>query len=86
MKDITEFNEKYSKYLAPMFYGLSIHNERIVKFLDEMFQIYMLDYPDFVFYQIKLKFGKARVYIDNIPDEEIRKLEKHIDKILKDYV
>ena len=75
-----EFNKKYKDYLEPLFYGLSIDHPRVIEYLDKEFENVIKEYPDFKYYQIKLKWDEARVYVSDgyLSD----KWEKEIDKIL----
>ena len=77
-----EFNNKWRKHLAEGFYGLDIHNPSVTAYLDELFKELTKQYPNFIFYQIKTKFGSVRFYADNLPKELIYKIEESIDKIL----
>lgn len=61
-----EFNEKYKDWLDEGHYGCDIGNEECIKWLDKVFEAFIL-VPEFRYQQIKWKFGKARFYADNCP-------------------
>jgi len=75
-----EFNKKYKDYLAEGYYGLALSNPEAIKYLDKEFQE-LIKYPDFVYYQIKLKFNFVRLYCDNIPFEKAREIERKLQEI-----
>ena len=79
-----EFNEKYAEYLEPRFYGLAISDERVVEYLDQEFEKEIAINPDFLYAQIKLKFGMACVYADTFIPEKTFEWERKINEILKD--
>jgi hypothetical protein len=79
-----EFNNKYKDYLKDGFYGLSINIPELTKYLDEQFQEYIKK-PDFVFYQIKSKFGFFKIYCDNLSENEIKILERTSQLVLDKY-
>lgn len=81
MKTIEEFNEKYGNYLPKRHYGLDIQDEKLITVFDKLFDVFT-QIPGFEYYQIKLKFGKARVYT-NLGMEVDRMLEVRIDDVLK---
>lgn len=56
-----EFNEKYIKYLEEGYGGLEINYPSIAVYLDEIFRDF-IKIEGFKLYQIKTKFGLARVY------------------------
>lgn len=82
-KRVRSFNELYHEYIPDGHYGLSFYSNKVVRLLMEKFSEYIEKYPDFKFYQLKLKFGAPRLYIDGPPTEEIFDLEDKIAKILK---
>lgn len=61
MKTTNEFNEKYKNHLEEGHYGLDIEDERIIKYLDEIFED-LIKIEGFEYSQIKVKFGTSRVY------------------------
>ena len=79
-----EFNIKYSEYLEEGHYGLAIHFENIVSYLDALFQKLILK-PNFSYRQIKLKFGYARVYVSGLTEEEVLEIESEIDRLVTIY-
>lgn len=74
-----EFNEKWKIYLKEDACGLQINDERVIKYLDEEFSKEVILNHLFIFSQIKIKFGTARVYANSS-----RKTlwEQAIDRIL----
>lgn len=78
---IEEFNTKYAEYLGDGHYGLAIDDSDVIDFLDTKFQI-LKDITGFKYYQIKLKFGMPRVYMDNTPEGTEFAIEKEIKRIL----
>jgi hypothetical protein len=81
---IEEFNEKYKDYLGKGHYGLDINNQEVIEYLDDKFQE-LIKIPGFMYYQIKLKFNKPRVYIDTGEGSNIfHEMEQEIYKILID--
>lgn len=80
---VSEFNRKWSNKTKPGFYGLAIDNPDIIYFLDKRLISLSKNFKDIEILQIKTKFGIPRVYIDNIPSDEISRIEKEIAEILK---
>lgn len=78
-KTTSEFNRKYQKYIKDRFYGMTINNIDVIKYLDEEFSKEIMNNSDFKFTQIKLKFGMPRVYTTS---EKNNEWEKQIDKLL----
>jgi hypothetical protein len=77
-----EFNQKYEKFIKTGFYGLSIQNENVISFLDNIFQD-LITIPNFQFTQIKLKFGVARFY-SNLRSSELQSIiEQGINSYIK---
>jgi hypothetical protein len=56
-----EFNEKYKDYLETDHYGMSIDDPETVEHFDKCFES-LTKVNGFKFTQIKLKFGRGRVY------------------------
>jgi len=80
--DSTYFNEKYKEYLEEGHYGLAISNPDVVVFLEDMFDRVLTKVPDFKYSQIKLKFGKCRIYTNlNSPTLE-HIMEMHINNLI----
>lgn len=79
-----QFNNKWSNRLERGFdkKGMMINNEEIINLVDRHFTKFEKLYPDFSFSQIKIKFGSARVYIENVNVRDINKLEERINEIL----
>ena len=65
IKTIDDFKEKWHKYLEQGHYGLDIGNLLVIKHLDKEFEKEIEINPTFSYSQIKLKFGKARVYANS---------------------
>ena len=57
-----EFNEKYKEFLSPGHSGLEIDNELVIKFLDQVFENYLIKAENFRYYQIKIKYNRVRFY------------------------
>jgi hypothetical protein len=74
-----QFNDKYSEYLEEGHYGLDIHNEKVINYLDKEFSKEVLINPNFNYAQIKTKFSFVRVYANSDKTDE---WEKHIKEIL----
>lgn len=72
-----EFNEKYKHHLKENFYGCTGFDEGLIDWLDTQFQEFSKN-PDFVYYQIKSKFGYGRFYADGITTEERLAVEDKI--------
>lgn len=64
--NIKEFNNKWQLYLEDRFYGLAIDDEDVISYLDKEFEREILRNDEFQYSQIKLKFGKSRVYTNSI--------------------
>jgi hypothetical protein len=60
---IEQFNEKWSQYLEPRFYGMSIDNSAVCEYLDQVFEE-LSKVPNFQYSQIKMKNGSARFYCE----------------------
>ena len=69
-----EFNKKYKTFLEEGHYGLDIHNEEFIEWLDTKFQEFIL-IPEFKYTQIKSKFGMGRFYCQKLFIEQIKELE-----------
>lgn len=77
--NVSDFNKKYSNYLEHGHYGVSINDERFLKYLDEMFMNIIFHHPKFKFTQIKSKFGQVRFY-SNLEMETGLQLESELNK------
>lgn len=73
-----EFNLKYKQYLKERYNGLSIDDERFIKYLDEIFQSIILHHPKFNYLQVKNKWGHIRFY-SNLDFDTQMKIEKILD-------
>jgi hypothetical protein len=80
----SEFNKKYEKYLEQGHYGLDIHIESVINYLDSLFPDIIRKYPDFSYSQIKLKFNMARFYCQPL-DLDSSVIEDKIDELVKEY-
>jgi hypothetical protein len=78
-----EFNEKWKIYLKTGFYGMDIENEKIIKFLDEEFLKEIKSNPFFKYSQIKMKFGKIRIYADCSKINEWENVIDRIDNVIQ---
>lgn len=80
-----DFNKKYSSYIEEGFIGLEFENNRVIRFLDDVFTD-LIKIPNFKFSQIKLKFNCARFYsslegrIQYLIENEINELIKIKDE------
>jgi hypothetical protein len=80
--DIYEFNEKWKVHLEPGHYGLDIDNQNVIDYLDKTFIELKEKFSEFQYSQIKLKFGRARVYME--PYEiNTNEIESNINKIIQ---
>lgn len=77
-----EFNDKYKDYLEEGHYGLDIHDDNVINYLDKEFKK-LIKVPGFKYSQIKIKWGMSRVYVEPWDKIDSAKLEKDIDNILK---
>lgn len=75
-----EFNEKWNKHLKPRFYGMSIHDEDVIAYLDSAFEKEVFVNPEFEYSQVKLKFGACRIYSNS---ENNHNWETSVDEILR---
>ncbi len=75
----TEFNSKYFKYLDTGHYGLAIHDTRVIKYMDDEFQIEIKRDPLFKYQQIKLKWDFPTIYSSS---RKNNMWERNISKIL----
>ena len=58
------FNEKYKDYLEDRFYGLAIDDPDVTVFLESIFDNVLIKIPGFKYLQIKMKWGKAKCYLN----------------------
>jgi hypothetical protein len=75
-----EFNNKYKDYLVPKYYGLTIQDDSVIAFLDNIF-IDLTKLPSFKYYQIKMKFGQCRFYSEGITRTLEYLIEQEINKL-----
>lgn len=75
-----EFNAKYKEYLEEGHYGLDIHDESFIEWLDHKFSEFVQK-PGFTYSQIKEKFGYGRFYCEGIGAEEIEEVENRITQL-----
>lgn len=79
-----EFNEKYKDYLEEGHYGLDMHEEVVVDYLDLLFEE-LIKIPDFKYSQIKWKFGRARFYsmlewrLSALIEDKLNQLNSHAE-------
>jgi hypothetical protein len=86
MKTAEEFNKKYEIYIEKGFEGLEFSNEKVLEFLENLFESVFIHIPRFRFSQIKLKFGYCRFYSDSLPIFITTKVEEHINLLIKSKV
>jgi hypothetical protein len=75
-----EFNDKYFEYLEDGHYGLDINNAEFIEWLDRKFQDF-IKFPNFMYSQIKIKFGQGRFYCVGLPNELVDEVENKISKL-----
>lgn len=75
-----QFNDKYQQYLEEGHYGLDVHNEEFINWLDGKFQEFIKK-PGFSYSQIKDKFGMGRFYCEGLTREEESEVEDRISKL-----
>lgn len=63
-----EFNDKWNEYLEEGHYGVDIGNALVIQYLDSEFKKETESNPLFKYFQVKLKFGMARVYTNSKMD------------------
>lgn len=77
-----QFNEKYQDYLEEGHYGLDVHDEDFIKWLDTKFEEF-IKRDGFSYSQIKAKFGMGRFYCEGLTDEEETDVEHEITKLYR---
>jgi hypothetical protein len=82
MKTPEEFNDKYKNYLEEGHYGLAIHSEEFITWLDNKFQEF-IKLPGFKYSQIKSKFGMGRFYCEGLSSEQVKEVEDKITELCK---
>jgi hypothetical protein len=75
-----EFNQKYEQYLEDGHYGLDVHDDDFINWLDGKFQEFIKT-PKFKYSQIKVKFGSGRFYCEGLTREQEIEVENKITKI-----
>jgi hypothetical protein len=75
-----EFNDKYFEYLEEGHYGLDINHKEFIEWLDTKFQDF-IKFPNFMYSQIKTKFGQGRFYCEGLPKELVDEVEDKISKL-----
>lgn len=78
-----EFNDKYKDYIEEGFYGLEFDIPQVTAYLDTIFPAFT-EIEGFMFAQIKLKFGMARFYADELSFEICNEVENHINFLIKE--
>jgi len=78
-----EFNLKYKDYLVERHYGLDIQDDKVIAYLDELFEKELIKIPEFKFFQIKLKFNYACFYSSGLTPEKESEIEKRINELVK---
>jgi hypothetical protein len=69
-----DFNIKWRHRLEEGHYGAAINDTEVLEKIDKYFTKWEQQYPTFTYSQIKYKFSYLRVYVENIPNEEIKEL------------
>lgn len=75
-----EFNEKYEKHIESGFWGLEFDIPEVADYLDKEFEKEIAEHPEFIFAQIKLKFGSPRIYSNSVKDPI---WESKVEEIIK---
>lgn len=78
-----QFNEKYADFLEERHYGLDIDDEKVVAYLDDVFENELTKLPGFSFSQIKLKFNSSRFYANGVSSERETEIERKINELVK---
>lgn len=83
---VEEFNSKYINYLEESFYGLAISTPEVVEYLDKLFEV-LTKIPGFKYFQIKMKWGQATVYLNDsnrilqpMISKEINEIHKKLEE------
>ena len=77
-----DFNNKYKHNLKENFYGCANFDEELIDWLDKQFEEFVKN-PDFVYYQIKVKFGYGCFYADGITTQERLTVENKITEYVQ---
>lgn len=78
-----EFNMKYKDYLSEGHYGLDLHKEEVIAYLDEVFQD-LIQIPGFKYSQIKSKFNWYCFYATGVDRVKIAEIEMKLKEIDND--
>jgi hypothetical protein len=80
------FNIKYEEFLEEGFetQGLEFDVKPVTEYLDKQFQT-LIHIKGFKYSQIKLKFGYARVYMENVDIETLNAIETDINTIIQNW-
>lgn len=78
--NVKEFNEKWNIYLEDGFYGMTIDHPKVIEYLDKEFAKEAETNPSFNYAQIKMKFGRSRVFANS---DKISLWEAEINKLVK---
>ena len=70
-----DFDEKYSQFLVPGFYGCDLHIPAQIEYLDDIFSKELIWEEGFMYKQIKSKFRSYRFYADGISQDKINLIE-----------
>jgi hypothetical protein len=81
-KTADEFNEYWKDHLEEGHYGMAINWIDIITLVHNIFLEWKIKYPTFTYAQIKTKFGSSRVYVENVPNDEVNYLEYKINEVL----
>lgn len=77
----SNFNEKYSAYLADGHSGLALHNATVIDYLNKRFEV-LTAIPDFKYYAIKVKKGFVEFVCDGLTEEQVSDEERRIQDVL----
>lgn len=77
-----DFNNKYEKYLEKGHYGLDVHDEEFINWLDIKFQEF-IKIPGFSYAQIKEKYLTGRFYCEGLTREQEKEVEDKITDFYK---
>jgi hypothetical protein len=78
-----QFNEKYADFLEERHYGLDIDHEKVVAYLDDVFENELTKLPGFSYSQIKLKYSTSRFYANGVSSERETEIERKINELVK---
>lgn len=78
-----EFNIRYKDYLEEGHYGLDLHKEEVIAYLDEVFKE-LIQIPGFKYSQIKSKFNWYCFYTTGVDRVKIAGIEMKLKEIDND--